>query len=894
MKNDRFNSARFRLKSGLRTFRFWLWLIRVVGVIVPRRLRADWRREWEAELSHREELLTQWDRLDRRHKLDLLRRSTSAFWDALWLQPKRLEDEMFQGLRIGLRIFLKNPGFTLIAALTLSLGIGASAAIFSAVNPILFESLPFPHSDRVAMIWDHGPGGSRLDVTFGTYRELAQRSRSFESLSVMKEWQPTLTGRAEPERIDGQRVSAGYFRMLGAPPAIGRDFDSSDDRPNGPQVAILSDGLWRRRFGGDATVIGRQITLDDASFTAVGVMPSAFENVLSPSAEIWTLLQSDPSLSLQGGGGGHHLRMVGRLRPGVGMDKPWQGLDTMAGGTAPEFPRAPWASLKNGLKTLSLQDEVTEGVRPALLAVLGAVLLLLAIACVNVTNLLLARGAQRRGEFAMRAALGAPRMRMIRQLLTESLLLAVLGGALGMVVAEFGVRALAPLSPPGLPRMGAIRVDGAVFAFGMCVTTLIGVAVGLIPALHASRSDLRIGLQQNSRSVSLSTRRALVVTEVALALTLLVGAGLLLRSLQRLFAISPGFDASAMLTRQVQAAGRSFDKDATDRFFSQALEAIRQTPGVNAAAFTSQLPLSGDYDEYGVSFEPGPDEKPERVYPSYRYAVSPGYFEAMGIPLRSGRLFDAHDRAGAPPAAVISESLAGRKFHGQDPLGKRLRVGGEVGPLRVIVGVVGDVKQMSLASLQSDAVYTTAEQYSQIDNVRSLVIRARGDAATLAPAVRKAIWSVDKDQPIARVATMDSLLAATAAERRFALILFEAFGLVALALACAGIYGALSGSVNERTREIGVRMALGAERRDVLGMILRQGLKLTLSGVGIGLLAAWAATRMLTKLLYGVSATDPLTFGGVALLLTAVAMVACYLPARRATKVDPLVALRHE
>src|SRR6266540_2224797 len=863
-------------------FRFWLWLIRTIGVIVPRRLRVDWRREWEAELRHREELLAQWDRLDWRSKLDLLRRSTSAFWDALWLQPKRLEDEMFQDLRFGLRMLLKNPGFTLIAALALSLGIGASAAIFSAVNPILFESLPFPHADRLATFWDHGPGGSRLDVTFGTYRELGQRSRSFESLAVMKAWQPTLTGQAEPERLDGQRVSASYFRVLGAPPAIGQGFDASDDRPNGPQVTILSDGLWRRRFGGDATIIGRQITLDDASFTVVGVMPSAFENVLSPSAEVWTLLQYDPSLSLQGRGWGHHLRMVGRLRPGVGMDQARQELDRIARAPAPEFPRAPWASLKDGLMTLSLQDEVTEGVRPALLAVLGAVLLLLAIACVNVTNLLLARG-----------ALGAPRMRMIRQLLTESLMLAVLGGLLGMVVAEFGVKALAPLSPPGLLRLGAIRVDGSVFAFGMCVTTLIGVAIGLIPALHASRSDLRIGLQQNSRSVSLSTRRALVVAGVALALTLLVAAGLLLRSLQRLFAISPGFDSSGALTMQVQASGRRFDKDATDRFFAQALEAVRQTPGVTAAAFTSQLPLSGDYDEYGVSFEPGPYEKPEGGYSSFRYAVSPGYFEAMGIPLRSGRLLDARDGSGVPPAAVISESLAKRKFQGQDPLGRRLRVGAD-NSWRVIVGVVGDVKQMSLASLQSDAVYTTAERYSQIDNVRSLVIRARGDAAALAPAIRKAIWSVDKDQPIARVATMDSLLAATAAERRFALILFEAFGLVALALACAGIYGALSGSVNERTREIGVRMALGAERRDVLAMILRQGLKLTLSGVGIGLLVSWAATRMLTKLLYGVSATDPLTFGVVASLLTAVALVACYLPARRATKVDPLVALRHD
>jgi putative ABC transport system permease protein len=486
---------------------------------------------------------------------------------------------------------------------------------------------------------------------------------------------------------------------------------------------------------------------------------------------------------------------------------------------------------------------------------------------------------------------------MIRQLLTESLLLAVLGGALGMIVAEFGVRALVALSPPGLPRVGAIRVDGDVLAFGMGITTLIGLVVGLIPALHASRSDLRTELQQGSRSTagaSQLTRRALVVAEVALALVLLVGGGLMLRSLQRLFAISPGFDASSLLTMQVQVAGRQFNRDTMRRFFEEALEAVRQVPGVAAAAFTSQLPLSGDLDEYGVRFEPGPDGKPERGYSSFRYAVSPGYFEAMGIPLRRGRLLDARDVADAPLSVVISESLAKRKFPDQDPIGKRAHVGRQDIPWYTIVGVVGDVKQASLAAPQSDAVFITPEQWYFADKAMWLVVRARGDAAAFTPAIRKAIWSVDKDQPIVRVATMDDLLAATAAERRFALTLFEAFGLVALVLAATGIYGVLSGSVTERTHEIGVRLALGAQRRDVLVLILRQGVELTLSGAGIGLLVAWAVTRVLTKLLYGVSATDPMTFGGVTLLLTLVALLACYLPARRATKVDPMVALRLE
>jgi putative ABC transport system permease protein len=589
---------------------------------------------------------------------------------------------------------------------------------------------------------------------------------------------------------------------------------------------------------------------------------------------------------------------VGRLRPGAGADQARIEMDQILRDLMVIYPRVlADYGVPNRFIVNSLQDDVTSAVKPALLAVLVAVMLLLTIAAVNVTNLLLARGAQRRGEFAVRAALGAPRTRMIRQLLTESLLLAVLGGALGMVVAELGVRALVALSPQGLPRVDAIRVDGAVFAFGMGITTLIGLMVGLVPALSASRADLRSGLQQGSKrasGASQSARRALVVAEVALALTLLIGAGLLLRSLQRLFAISPGFDASSLLTMQVQTSGHRFDDETTHRFFAQALEATRQVPGVTAAAFVSQAPLSGDKDEYGVQFEPGPDGKPERGYSSFRYAVSPGYFETMGIPLRRGRLLDTRDVAGAPPAVVISESLAKRKFGDQDPIGRRAHVGRRDLPWYTIVGVVGDVKQASLAAQQSDAAYITAEQWYFADSAMWLLVRARGDAAALVPAVRKAIWSVDKDQPIPRVATMDDLLAATAAERRFALILFEAFGLVALALAAIGIYGVLSGGVAERTREIGVRMALGADRRDVLGLILRQGLKLTLGGVGIGLLAAWAATRLMTNLLYGVSATDPLTFGGVALLLIVVALLACYLPARRATKVDPLVALRHE
>jgi putative ABC transport system permease protein len=804
-------------------------------------------------------------------------------------------EALWQDLQYGSRMLLKHPTFTIVAALTLALGIGASAAIFSAVKPILFEPLPYPQPDQIAMIWDRSADGSRADATFGTYREVVERNRSFDAIAVMKTWHPVMTGPAEPERLDGQSVSATYFHVLGVPPALGRDFDSSDDRLNGPKVAILSDGLWQRRFGGDNTIIGRQITLDDNSYTVIGVMPVGFENVLSPSSEIWSPLQYDMS---QGRAWGHHLRMAGRLRPEVESDQASRDLDMIARSPAPEFPRALWASVKDGFIVNSLRDDVTRSVKPVLLAVLGAVMLVLAIACVNVTNLLLARQAQRRGEFAVRAALGAARTRMIRQLLTESLLLAALGGVLGMIVAEFGVRALAALSPPGLPRASAIGLDGTAFAFGLGITTLIGLVVGLVPALHASRADLSIGLQQSSRRMAGGhqlTRGALVVAEVALAIVLLVSSGLLLRSLERLFAVAPGFDASHLLTMQVHTSGHQFDEDsATHRFFAETLEAVRRVPGVTASAFTSQLPLSSDLDRYGAQFESSPNDDPQADQGVFRYAVTPDYFETMRIPLRRGRLLDARDTADAPRATLINESFAKRRFLGQDPIGQRVHIGPTDRPWYIIVGVVGDVKQTSLAVSQADAVYITPAQWHFADPAMSLVVRANGDAAALAAPIRNAIWSVNKDQPITRLATMDDLLAASAAERRFALILFETFGLVALTLAATGIYGVLSSSVAERTREIGVRLALGASRGNILALVVRRGMTLTGLGVVIGLGGAFAASQTIITLLFGVSRLDPITYLSVIALLAGVSAVACWAPAWRAARVDPSITLRAE
>jgi putative ABC transport system permease protein len=799
-------------------------------------------------------------------------------------------------LRYALRQLRGSPGFTAVVVLTLALGIGATTAIFSAVNPILFEPLPYPQPADLAMISDFGPAGLPQDVTFGTFLELVGRSRSFEVMAVVKPWQPTMIADLEPERLTGQRVSAGYFRALGVPPMLGRDFQPSDDRLDGPRVVILGHALWTRRLGADAAIVGREITLDDRSFLVIGVMPPGFENLLAASAEVWAPLQYSTSLRPDGREWGHHLRMIGRLHPNVGLGQGRRELDAIARNPQPEFPRVPWATLQQGLVVSSLQHELTRAVRPALLAMLGAVILVLGIACVNVTNLLLARGVRRRGEFAMRAALGAGRARLTRQVLTESVLLAAIGGALGMLVAEAGVRALVALSPPGLPRLGAIRLDGTVFAFGLAVTTVIGVLVGAIPAGHASRGDLQTALQQGSRRSAGGhqlTRGALVVAEVALALVLLVSAGLLLRSIGRLFAVDAGFDASRLLTMQVQGSGRRFDSDAARyRFFAQVLDEVRRLPGVTAAALTSQLPLSGDLDGYGVHLEA--ERELNDVSSALRYAVTPSYLETMRIPLRRGRVLAGRDVAGAARAALINDTLAKRLFRDRDPIGQQLRFGPDEGPPYTIVGITGDVKQTSLAMQNEDAVYVSVPQWHWVDNVMSLVVRAQADAAALAPAVRQAIWSVDKNQAIVRVATMDSLLARSEADRRFALILFEAFGLVALLLAATGIYGVLSGNVSERTREIGVRAALGASRADILTLVARQALTLTGLGMLVGLTGAFVASEAIVTLLFGVSRLDPVTYGSVAALLVTVAILASAIPAWRAARVDPAITLRAE
>ncbi len=801
-------------------------------------------------------------------------------------------ETLFHDFRYAARRLRAEPVFSAIMTLTLAVGIGATTAIFSVVQPVLFEPLPYPDAGRIVSIWEVDLDGSRNDGTFGMYHGLRERAHGFDAIAVFMPWRPALTGPDQPDRLEGQRVSVGYFQVLGVTPILGRTFQISEDRLNGANVVVLSDALWRRRFGADRSIIGRQLTLDDASYLVIGVMPSGFENVLAPAAELWAPLQYDLS---QGRDWGHHLRMVGRLGPGVTVDEATRELARLGRAVLAEQRPATYGR-EVSLVAEPLHADVTSAVRPALLAMLGAGILVLLIACVNVTNLLLTRGIRRRGEFALRAALGAGNGRLIRQLLTESLLLAAMGGAVGMAVALLGVPALVALSPPGLPRVGAIGFNATVFAFGMVLTTVIGVAFGVIPALQAARGDPHRGLHHGSRRTHgghRRTRSALVAAEVALALVLLVSSGLLFRSLERLFAVEAGFDSSHLLTLQLQTSGRPGPDGATeDRIFGLILEAVERVPGVTAAALTSQLPLSGDLDRYGVFFDPSLSADPGEVRGTFRYAVSAGYHHTMGIPLRRGRLLGEEDGAAAPRVALISESMAKRRLPGLDPIGRRVRIGD--GPLYTIVGVVGDVKQMSLAVNESEAVYVTEAQWRFEDNEMSLVIRAHGEAAALAPAVRQAIWSVGKNVPIARVVTMDGLVAASAAERRFALILFGAFALAALVLAAAGLYGVLSGNVAERIGEIGVRSALGASRGNILALVVRQAMTVTGLGVAIGLGGAVAAIQVIASLLFGISRFDPVAYLGVVALLAGVAMVACGVPAWRAARVDPASALRVE
>ena len=805
-------------------------------------------------------------------------------------------DTMLSDLRLGARSLRRSPGFTTVAVLTLGLGVGATTAIISAVRPVLFEPLDYPAPERLVSIADRGEGGELLQMTFGTYRELVERSRAFAEIAVVRPWQPTLTGGDEPMRLEGQMVSASYFGVLGIAPAFGPGFDAAEDRPGGARQVLLTDGLWRERFGADPGIVGRSVDLDGVPMTVVGVVRQGFQNVTAPLAQVWTLLQYDPLLpGFDSREWGRHLQMVGRLRPGATIGEAALELDGIAAAPISELTRPAWASLSGGFGLRSLEDAVTADVKPTMLILLGAVALLVMVTCSNLTILFLARASRRRAEFAMRMALGAGRPRLARYLVTEGLLLAGLGGMLGVALAATGLAALMSLAPPSLPRIESVGVDGPALMLALVLTTMVGIVFGLAPGLHRAGGTSPAIAETGRGSVrrGRATRKALVVAEVALTTVLLVGAGLLLRSAERLFTQPLGLEPSGVVVMQVFATGLERGDEPTHRFFDAALDAIRGTPGVASAAMTSQLPLGGEDDVYGFVTD-DPNAVEGAVGAATRYAVAPDYFETMGVTLLRGRSLEPGDVDGAPRVAVVSRALAGRLFPQGDALGRRVRIGDSAREPYTVVGVAEDVKHVSLAEEPAAAVYVTTHQWHWADPVRWIVVRAEAEARDLLPALHRAVWSIDPNQAIVRAQSMEAVVARSEARRRWVLLVLSGFALSALAVSCVGLFGVLSGVVTERTRELGVRSALGASRERMVAMVVGQGLTLSGVGVALGVVAATLATRSLNAMLFGVSHLDVLTYAFVIVLLAAGSTAASLLPAMRAGRADPVEALRAE
>ncbi len=799
---------------------------------------------------------------------------------------------LFQDLRYGARMLLKNPGFTVVAVITLALGIGANAAIFSVVNTVLLRPLPFDDPDRLIMIRETKlPQFPEFSVSPGNFLGWKNQNTVFERLAAMNNMTFNLTGAGDPERLSGMRVTDGFFAMLGARPQMGRDFLPEEDQPGRNNVVILSHELWQRRFGGNPKIINQSVTLSGQSYTVIGVAPATFR-FGGAETELWAPMGFTAQDAQQHGG--HYLGAIGRLKNGATLAQARSEMSVIADRLAKEYPDA---NTGWNVKLMPLLEFTVRDVKPALLVLLGAVAFVLLIACANVANLLLARSAARHKEIAIRASLGAGRWRIVRQLLTESVLLALAGGAVGLALAGPGMNLLLALAPEGLPRVSDVSLDGRALAFTAAITLLTGLIFGLFPALQTSKPNLSETLKDAGRGATEGRRRqrvrgALVVLEVALALMLLVGAGLLIKSFLRLQRVNPGFNPDNALTVSLSLPQRKYpERDQQAAFYKQLIEKVATLPGVQAAGGTNSMPMAGDF-VLGFMIE-GRPPYPAGSGPSTNYySVSPDYFKAMGIPLLKGRLFTERDSKETTRVAIINETMAKQFFPGEDPIGKRIHV--TMGPVlyREIVGVVGDVKQYGLDQRTTAQTYESNAQ--QPFNYMTLIVRAAGDPASLSAAIRSEVLNLDKEQPVSNIRTLDRLLSTSMAQQRFSVSLLGVFAAVAMALAGVGIYGVLSYSVTQRAHEIGIRMALGAGRRDVLKLVVGHGMLLTLIGVAIGLGSAFALTRVMSTLLFGVSATDPMTFGLIALLLGAVALLACWMPARRATKVDPMVALRGE
>jgi putative ABC transport system permease protein len=872
-------------------FRFWRLLIRFIGVIVPRRFRARFSQEWEAELEYREELLARWDRLDWRNKLELLWRSLGAFWDALWLQRQRWEDEMIQDLRFGFRMLLKNPGFTLVAILTLALGIGANTAIFSFVNCVLLRPLPFDQPEQLVRVYEKRirQGRMRNPASGPDFLDWRQQQSVFQQMAAFDNWSSNLTGMGEPEQLNGLAVTADLFTLLRVNPARGRAFAPEDFKPDSAGVITLSDGLWRRRFGAREDIIGQTLTLDGRSHTVVGVLPRGFQ-FFNKEIEFWVPLNINP----QGNRAAHSLNVIARLKSGVTVGRAQAEMETIASRLEQQYPDM---NTGHNVNVFPLRDETVGQVSRGLWVLMSAVGFLMLIACANVANLLLARTAVRKREMAIRAALGGGPWRVIRQLLTESLLLAASGGALGLLLGYLGIDLLIALSPDNTPRLDEVRLDFTALGFTLLLSLLTGIIFGALPAFQAARPDLTETLKESNRASAAGfrhnrARSLLVIAEVAITLVVLTGAGLMVRSFARLLAVNPGFDPENVLTVQLSLLGSKYrEPQMQAAFVERALERLATLPGVQSAGAVVAPPF-GRFPGGSRGFEiENRPQQPNEIRNARFNACSPNYFGALNTRLLKGRDFTARDAQGRPGVAIINERMARRYWPDEDPLGQRIRITG-ADSWRTVVGVVEAAHSARLEVEPGPEMFYPLAQ-SPFPFL-SLMARAADDPKNLIAAVRSEIHVIDPDLPVSGIAPLDELVAVSIAPQRLNTFLIGLFSALALTLAAVGIYGVMSYAVTQRTQEIGIRMALGARPRDALKLVVKQGMALTLLGVVIGLAASFGLTRLLETLLFGVSATDPVTFAVIPLLLAFIALLACYLPARHATKVDPLTALRHD
>ncbi|HEU0176620.1 MAG TPA: ABC transporter permease [Blastocatellia bacterium] len=811
----------------------------------------------------------------------------------------------WQDLRHGARLLLNQPGFTLIAVITLGLGIGAVTAIFSVVDAVLLRPLPYKEPERIALIEQNMP---KLDLYYGgvSAPELLDYIAGNETFAEMAGYgiiNLNLTGERDPRRIEVARVSPSLFPLLGVTPLLGRGFTAEEDEVGKNRVVALSEGLWRKHFGADPNIVGRVVKLDEAPYTVIGVMPARLRfpptrDGFASAVELWTPLALTDD-EKQARRRDSNFNLIGRLKPGVGLEQAQANMAAVAARVERQYPDIYQGNTRIAATAVGLTERMTQKVRLVVLMLFGAVALVLLIACANIANLQLARAAARRKEIAIRSALGAVPWRIARQTLTESLLLALIGGVVGSLIAVWALDLIVKFGPENVPRLSEVRLDPRALGFTLLVTLLTGVLFGLAPALQGARVSLTEAINESGRASDAGgregarLRNALVILETALAVVLLVGAGLLINSFVRLLRTPPGFNPDGVIVaRTTLPQARYPEAERGKTVYRRALERIAVLPGVQQVSVASYLPLASEW-QIGVRIEGGGESE---YYMTYGSWVSNDFFRSMGIPLKKGRVFTDQDRADTTPVVAVNEAMARRFWPGQDAVGKRIRWGGwnPPGGWLTIAGVVADVKFSSLEAESPPTVYMPVFQIPRIRRDAVFIARTTADPASLAAAMRREIAAVDADLPVYDVRTMNQVIAESVAQRRFTMELLAIFAAAALGLAALGLYGVLSYAVTQRTREIGIRMALGGRRQDALRLVVGQGMKMAMIGALAGLIASLGLTRLMKGLLFGVSASDPLTFIAVTLLLTLVAFVACWIPAKRATKVDPMVALRCE